>query len=60
MPKYEVPLIEKNGVIKLKYEVERGEGVKVHIDIPRGVAVVSSDKEIKRLESKEDVKILKE
>ena len=60
MPKYEVPLIEKNGVIKLKYEVERGEGVKVHIDIPRRVAVVSSDKEIKRLESKEDVKILKE
>ena len=60
MVKYEVPLIEKNGVIKLKYEVERGEGVKVHIDIPRGVAVVSSDKEIKRLESKEDVKILKE
>jgi len=60
MPKYIVPLVEEDGVIKLKYDVERGEGVQVHIDIPAMVAIVTSEKEIRKFERKDDVKILKE
>jgi len=59
MVKYIVPLIRKNNVIKLKYDIKRDKGVKVHFDIPAGVVIVTSEKEIKSLESKEDVKVVK-
>ena len=55
--KYEVPLIEENGVVKLKYDVKRGKGVHVHFDIPHGIAIVTSEKAIKSLEKK-DVKVV--
>jgi len=58
--KYEVPLIEENGVIKLKYDVKRGKGVHVHFDIPHGIAIVTSEKAIKSLEKKKDVKVVEE
>jgi len=60
MVKYIVPLIRKNNVIKLKYEINRGEGIQVHFDIPAGVAIITSNKEIEKLEGKEDVKVVEE
>ena len=60
MVKYIVPLIRKNNVIKPKYDIKRSEGVHVHIDIPAGVAIITSNKEIEKLESKEDVKVVEE
>jgi len=60
MVKYIVPLIRKNNVIKPKYDIKRDKGVKVHFDIPAGVVIVTSEKEIEKLEGKEDVKVVKE
>jgi len=57
--KYIVPLIEEDGVIKMKYDVKRGKGIKVTLNIPLGVAVVESDKKIPELEGKEGVKVEK-
>lgn len=54
--KYIVPLVDEGGVIKLKYDFKREEGIKVVIDIPSGVAIVESDEKIPTLEDKEDVK----
>lgn len=56
MAKYIVPLVNENGVIKTKYEFKRKKGVKVYVDVPRGVAIVTSRWKIKELEDKEDVK----
>ena len=57
--KYIVPLVEEEGVIKMKYDVKRGKGIKVTLNIPAGVAVVESDKKILELEGKKDVKVEK-
>ena len=57
--KYIVPLVEEDGVIKMKYDIKRGKGVKVTLNIPAGVAVVESDKKIPELEGKEGVKVEK-
>ena len=54
MVKYIVPLVEEDGVIKMKYDVKRGKGIKVTLNIPAGVAVVESDKKISELEGKEE------
>ena len=59
MVKYIVPLIKENNVIKPKYNIKRGQGIKVHFDIPAGVVIVTSEKEIKSLEGKVDVKVVK-
>ena len=60
MVKYIIPLVKENEVLKPKYDIKRGPGVKVHFDIPAGVVIVTSEKEIKKLEGKEDVKVVKE
>ena len=60
MVKYIIPLVKENEVLKPKYNVKRDKGVKVHFDIPAGVVIVTSEKEIKKLEGKEDVKVVKE
>jgi len=57
--RYIVPLVEEEGVIKMKYDVKRGKGIKVTLNIPAGVAVVESDKKILELEGKKDVKVEK-
>ena len=57
--KYIVPLVEEDGVIKMKYDVKRGKGIKVTLNIPAGIAIVESDKKILELEGKEDVKVEK-
>jgi len=59
MVRYIVPLVKENGVIKPKYDIKRDKGVRVQFDIPAGVAVVTSEKEIRSLEGKEDVKVVK-
>lgn len=59
MVKYIVPLVKEGGIIKPKYNIKRGEGVKVHFDLPAKVAVVTSEKEIESLEGKVDVKVVK-
>jgi len=60
MVKYIIPLIKENNIIKPKYDIKRDKGIQVHFDIPAGVVIVTSEKEIKKLESKEDVKVIKE
>ena len=57
MPKYIVPLIEEGGVTKTKYNVGKAH---VHFDIPAGIAIVTSEKPLKRLEKKKDVKVIEE
>ena len=56
MPKYIIPLIEEGGVTKTKYNVGKAH---VHFDIPAGIAIVTSEKPLKRLEKKKDVKVIK-
>lgn len=58
MVKYVVPLVRENNVVKPKYNIKRDKGVKVHFDIPSGVAIVTSEKEIKALERKSDVVVM--
>ena len=57
--KYIVPLIEEEGVIKMKYDVKRDKGIKVTLNVPARVAIIESDKKIPELEGKEDVKVEK-
>ena len=58
LPTYIVPLINDKGVIKLKYDVKRGKGVSVLLNIPAMVGVVTSEKEIRELAKKKDVEVM--